>query len=316
VAVGVIGSAITLFEDGHIERAAHLLASLRRSAVDASDEERLAEIDDVVAQMQAHLSGEERESFDAVLSSGSLPAAAETVTGKPFDPLKWATRLVLLALSLTIALDLIAVISDADYHSLIERISNGDAPLEQVQAADDRQSTINVVEVVLFILTAIVFIFWFFRAYRNLTRLGIQDLRWGKNWAIGAWFVPLLNFVRPKSIANDIWRGSDPGLPARAGLPSVGVPWYHSAWWLVFIGGGIFSRIAYQQFRDADTLSGLSSASVALEVSDSLDILAAALAIAVVYQTVKRQRRRARALADYAAQSGSDAVPAPTTAAG
>src|SRR3954468_17422166 len=111
VAVGVIGSAITLFEDGHIERAAHLLASLRRSAVDANDDERLGEIEDVVAQMRALLSGEEPESFDGVLSSGSLPTAAETITSKPFDPLKWATRLVLLALSLTIALDLIAVIS-------------------------------------------------------------------------------------------------------------------------------------------------------------------------------------------------------------
>jgi Domain of unknown function (DUF4328) len=141
-----------------------------------------------------------------------------------FDPLKWATRVVLVALSLTIAIDLVAVVSDASYHSLVERIPGGGVTPEQAQAADDRQSKIGVVQLLLFGATAIVFILWFFRAYRNLGRLGINGLRWSERWAVGAWFVPLLNFVRPKSIANDIWRGSDPGLAAQAPLPPGGEP--------------------------------------------------------------------------------------------
>ena len=52
-----IDRAITLFEHGRIEEAAHVLAVVRRSAVDANEEERLAEIDDVIGQMEAHLSG-------------------------------------------------------------------------------------------------------------------------------------------------------------------------------------------------------------------------------------------------------------------
>jgi Domain of unknown function (DUF4328) len=225
-----------------------------------------------------------------------------------FDPLKWATRVVLVALSLTIAIDLVAVVSDASYHSLVERIPGGGVTPEQAQAADDRQSKIGVVQLLLFGATAIVFILWFFRAYRNLGRLGINGLRWSERWAVGAWFVPLLNFVRPKSIANDIWRGSDPGLAAQAPLPPGGdlgrVPWYHTAWWALFIVSGLFERFAYQHFLNADTASSLSSATAELLVSDSLDIVAAALAIAVVYQTVKRQRLRARVLSDQAAQSG------------
>ena len=224
-----------------------------------------------------------------------------------FDPLKWATRVVLVALCLTIALDLIALVSDASYHSLVERIATGGVTSEQVQAADDRQSTIGVVQLVLLGATGIVFIFWFSRADRNLGRLGIRDLRWGQGWAVGAWLVPLLNFVRPKSIANDIWRGSKPNLPAQAGLPSGDtgdVPWYHTAWWALFIVDGLFARFAYQNVRDAETVSRLSSATTQVLVSDSLDTLAAALAIAVVYQTAKRQRLRARVLADHAADSG------------
>jgi hypothetical protein len=315
----VIDQAITLFEDGHVEKAAYLLASMRRSAVDANDAERLAEIDDVVAQMQAHLSGEERESFDGVLSSGAVPSDAETATSRPFNPLKWATRVVLVALFLTIALDVIDMVFDVSYHNLIERIPSGGVTPEQAQAADDRLTNIGAAEFVVFGATAIVFIFWFSRAYRNLRRLGIFELRWREGWAVGAWFVPLLNFVRPKSIANDIWRGSDPELRARASLPSASlsaVPWFHTAWWAVFILDGLFARVAYQRFLDADTVSNLSSATTELLVSDSLDIVAAALAIAVVYQTVKRQRLRARVLADHATQSGSDTLQSPSTAPG
>jgi hypothetical protein len=71
VAVGVIDRAITLFEHGRIEEAAHLLAVVYRSAVDANEEERLAEIDDVIGQMQAHLSGHAREAFDRAVADES-----------------------------------------------------------------------------------------------------------------------------------------------------------------------------------------------------------------------------------------------------
>jgi Flp pilus assembly protein TadB len=72
----VIDRAITLFEHGRIEEGAHLLAVVRRSAVDANEEERLAEIDDVIGQMQAHLSGHAREAFDRAVADESASTEA------------------------------------------------------------------------------------------------------------------------------------------------------------------------------------------------------------------------------------------------
>jgi len=63
-----IDRAITLFEHGRIEEAAHLLAVERRSAVDANEEERLAEIDDLIAQMEGHLSAAAVEAFNSALA--------------------------------------------------------------------------------------------------------------------------------------------------------------------------------------------------------------------------------------------------------
>ena len=226
--------------------------------------------------------------------------AAPIETTKPFDPLRWTTRLVLGVLVLAIALDFVAIVADLSYHSLVEHGSNGGGlSLAQIQSADDRHSTIGWAQTCLYFIAAIFFIIWFSRAYKNLRRLGVEGLRWREGWAIGAWFVPLLNFVRPKAIANDIWRGSDPQRPPRTYLPEdTSVPWYFNVWWSLFVVNVIFSRIAIRQYQNAGTLAKLSSATLLLAASDALDVIDAVFAVAVVYQTVNRQRTRARVLAD------------------
>jgi hypothetical protein len=213
-----------------------------------------------------------------------------------FDPLTWPTRLALAGLGATLVLDVVAVVSDVSYHRLIQRlVTGGDVSLAEAQAADDRQFTIGDVQLALLALTALAFVLWFYRAYENLRPLGIEHLRWGSGWAIGSWFVPLLNLVRPKSIANDIWRGSDPDRP-ELDRPSGHVPWWHHLWWGLFIVDVIFARVAYQTFDQAPTLNERADDASLLIASDSLGIAAAAAAIVVVFATTRRQRRRAASL--------------------
>ena len=45
---------------------------------------------------------------------------------------------------------------------------------------------------------------WTGLAYRNLFALGVGDLRFAPGWGVWAWFVPFLNFVRPKQIVDDV----------------------------------------------------------------------------------------------------------------
>jgi MFS-type transporter involved in bile tolerance (Atg22 family) len=86
--------------------------------------------------------------------------------------LRWTTRLVLGVLVLTIALDVVAIVSELSYHSLIERASNGgDVSLAQFQSADDRQNAIDYVGIGITVAAVIFFIAWFSRAYKNLGRL-------------------------------------------------------------------------------------------------------------------------------------------------
>ena len=71
---------------------------------------------------------------------------------------------------------------------------------------------------------------WTGRMYRNLFALGVEELRFTPGWGVGAWFVPLLNFVRPKQIIDDTWRATSPGAMAR-GWRELPVPATLHVWW-------------------------------------------------------------------------------------
>jgi hypothetical protein len=201
---------------------------------------------------------------------------------------------VLGALVLCAALDLVGIVSDSSYGQLIQRVLDGRPVLmSEIQAADGRQTAIGWGQLALFLATGIVFVVWFEQAYENVARLGVGGLRWSRRWAAGAWFVPFLNFVRPKAIANDIWRGSDPALPANSVVPEGSVPWFLNVWWIGFLVSGIFSRISFQAYRSAATLSALNSATTVDLAGDAIDIVAAVFAIIVVVELTRRQRERA-----------------------
>jgi hypothetical protein len=212
---------------------------------------------------------------------------------------KALTAAVVVAVGLCGVLDVVGVFSDVSYRNLLQRAMSGAAiSIQQADAADHRQAVIGWLQVGVFLATAFLFVVWFRRAYTNVGRLGVDGLRYGPRWAVGAWFVPFLNFVRPKAIANDIWRGSDPKLAPEAtvGLATP-VPWYLNAWWAAFLLSGIAERIAFSSARNAQTLSGLNSATTALIWSDALDIVAAIAAVVVVVDIFRRQQERASSTA-------------------
>ena len=76
--------------------------------------------------------------------------------------------------------------------------------------------------------TIVVFIMWFYRSRRNAAALG-DRVEYSPGMAIGAWFIPLANFVLPIQIAMGMW--SPKTVPNRK---SMLVP---ALWWATFIVG-------------------------------------------------------------------------------
>jgi hypothetical protein len=201
------------------------------------------------------------------------------------------------ALGLSAVLSLVGLSTENSYHHLVQQAMAGQLVSPQAaQSADHRIRSLGWMELGLFAVTGVVFIAWFRDAYTNVERLRVTGLRWSAGWAVGAWFVPFLNLVRPKAILNDIWRGSDPRLPVGGSLSKQSAPTLYGVWWGTWILGAVVDRVAAANFGNAPTLSDLSSASQELMFADFVSLVAAVLGIAVVYSLTSRQRQRAIAL--------------------
>jgi hypothetical protein len=164
------------------------------------------------------------------------------------------------------------------------------------------------VEGILLLLTALVFLLWFRRAYWNLLALGAGRLRYTGGWAVWGWLVPLLSLVRPKQLLNDVWRASDPALPVgqpeawrRRPVPSV-LTW----WWLVFLASVVARAVTTESFHAlAQVMTfGLLGRAIDLirptsgvqALADLLTAAAALLALRVVRMVTERQQARAERL--------------------
>lgn len=217
-----------------------------------------------------------------------------------FLPIGGAARWVAILLVLIVVLDAVAALSDLAEIRLLDRIIAGELVSEdEADASDTRQAAIGLVQFVAYVVTAIVFIRWFRRAYRNLAPLGAERPRYASWWTIGGWFIPIWSAFRPKQVLNDIWRGSDPKLAPRNDAWQGGdVPALFLFWWVLFVVSTTADQVAFRLAFAGDSPEELRNGSVAYLVTDATDAVLAALAIVVVWMTTRRQEERAAAVVD------------------
>ena len=224
------------------------------------------------------------------------------------DTKRWSlerlTLAAVVALALTVAASCVSIAFDVNRLSVLSHLlsdaSSGDvirlqSDLSAAGTSDTQTSTIATVELITFIIAGICFIAWFQRAYSNLRLLGATTMRYAPGWAIGAWFVPILNLLRPKQIANDIWRGSDPGHPGQQPLwrePVSPLLWF---WWGAWVLLFVLNRVVAQDWTSATSAHAIRSASRLDIATEITSIIAAGLAIAVVRTLSTRQSNRLHA---------------------
>jgi hypothetical protein len=222
----------------------------------------------------------------------SLPA------GRRFIPGSTLALTAKVLLGLNVFLDIVALGSNYLQYTLATRLLHGEqlaAP--QIDGNDIRQQFVGIVHLLLFVVTAIVFLCWFHRVHANLQPLKSPDLSYTSGWAVGFWFVPLLNLCRPVQIAQVIWQNSDPetverdGVAGRAGKSAlIGV------WWAMWIISNITSNIAVRSTWAVQSPEGLGIATQISMVADALSVVAGLLALAVVSAIDARQTARAEVL--------------------
>jgi hypothetical protein len=202
----------------------------------------------------------------------------------PFKPLtdiaRW-TRLMLFASAAFYALSAAALPGNLSQLNQLEAQMAGQPGYIQWTPSED----FAAVGLAAFLVTSIVFLVFFHRAYSNLTVLGPSERRYGTGWSVGSWFIPILNIFRPKQIANDIWRGSD-------GSP---VPVIFHWWWAFWLLGG-FAEFGYD--KQAGTIAEAKTVVIVQAIGEVMVVAAALTGAAVVRLITRRQHLRANLIGD------------------
>jgi hypothetical protein len=217
-------------------------------------------------------------------SSATQPVASvNPVSVKPRrqidDNFRRLALVVQLLLVVTVLVDAAVIWGDLFVLDVADQFISR-APDPDDAATSDRINQISGLGYLLMaILTGIVFIRWLFVAHSS-DRMHPESMRHKSGWAIGGWFVPVLNLWRPFGVTIDLRRGIlGPGEKATT------LMW---AWWLTWLASLVADRVAAALWSadDAVGLRGfgrdLRDAAQADIVSSVIDMVAAVLAILVV----------------------------------
>lgn len=145
--------------------------------------------------------------------------------------------------------------------------------------------------IAIYLGTVVVFLMWLYRVSHNVAAFG-ESTQHSPGWAVGSFFVPIINLFVPYQAVKDVWKKSEPS-GADAFSYGVSPPGFFPAWWGFWIASNITSN-AY--FRMTLAEAPLEASAMIGILSEFLSMAAAFFAIKVVKEIDRRQEERARNL--------------------
>lgn len=201
------------------------------------------------------------------------------------QPLSGRTQAVTISFILIIIADLAAALSDLSIIGFIIALNSGfELDLSLANLLDAAQSLTGIIQLLLLPVTAIAFLAWFYRSRNNLDLAGLHNLKYSSGWAIGSFFVPFLNLVRPYQIMKDVWRGSvfvsgtSSGSSWQDESLSPLIPW----WWTLYLLSSFIGNISGRLLLRSETPSEILTAEGVTLVADLTHIGAAIIALLLV----------------------------------
>ena len=143
------------------------------------------------------------------------------------------------------------------------------------------------------LLTAIFFLIWLHRAFNNLSALKAQNLEFSPGWAVGWWFIPFANLVKPFQVIRELWNESDPNFDQETGFlnTSAGTPEIVGFWWGAFLLSGFVGRLS-DGFIDSQTGETSTYFPVVMMLVGIFTSIAAVLALIIVREVTRKQEER------------------------
>jgi hypothetical protein len=101
-------------------------------------------------------------------------------------------------------------------------------------------------------------------------------------WAVGYWFVPILNLARPYDVILELWRSL-----ARRATVGTARPMIVGLWWVSLLFYSLVGRVAAAITAPPQRIGGSPFGAWASVFADAVGVVAALLAIGVVRRITK-----------------------------
>ncbi|MGN6607038.1 MAG: DUF4328 domain-containing protein [Jatrophihabitans sp.] len=181
---------------------------------------------------------------------------------------------------------------------LLDRAETGSLTTSMITDAVAAANRADHVALVAHLATAAVFISWLYVAHRAAASQNPGVITHGSGWAIGGWFVPFLNLVRPYQMTTDAYNGAVVGLGAQPRHRKARRP--VQVWWGLLLLAQIGDRLAAT--GDPTTLDSARAQNAVVMGAEVVWVLAAVAAIVVVARVSSASdERRAQLIAQRAA---------------
>ena len=208
------------------------------------------------------------------------------------------TRLLKTLLWISIALDVIAfgsrlvelqLLKDMEVKNYIQSDM-----ISAAEASDLRLRIVSIAQIAIFIATVVVFSRWIYVAHANKWSLGATGMRFTPGWAIGSFFVPIINLYMPYQAMKELWLVSADPLQWQHQRRSAILPW----WWLFWLVSGILGQASLRMSLRAEALADYIAANIIAGLTSVSGIALASLALALVGNTARMQLDQNRHMMD------------------
>jgi hypothetical protein len=215
------------------------------------------------------------------------PAAFAPATSGAYRSLSGLSTAVVILLGVNLLNTLYSLALEWRGYGMMGQLANGAHVDEGLRTSlGGLMEMAGNLEIGLTVITAIVFLTWVYRAHKNLDSLRVGALEYSHGWAVGWFFVPIMNIVRPKQVLDEIWEGSE--APGNSMITGV--------WWACWILSGVLSRVAGAMATANAEPSSFVTMFQMLMVDSLLVLGSGAAAITIVIAIQKGQAAKAARL--------------------
>ena len=184
---------------------------------------------------------------------------------------------------IVLAVGIVSLISSYFQYDLLQTVASGEEiSTERATANDSREQIIGIIELTVYLISAVTFIQWFRRAYFNL-HSKVNYLSYSESWAAGSWFIPIVNLYRPFQIMKELFHETKEllmkkGLIVKEKLTTTSL----IMWWTFWIVSSLLGQFIFRYSMEAETVDDFTVSTVASMIANIITIPLALFTIKII----------------------------------